>query len=142
MRPARRTVRWPEITRSPEAGPLSFSCVKHPMTVGEYVCGECGHQFCPECVVFPFGTSKPPLCIACALERGGVRRQASNRPKLSRRSIRQRLSLQREVVEQHAVDAASPAEETPVPAAAPVWLDDAVEPDDLPGGWKQNYPSS
>lgn len=120
---------------------MSFSCVKHPMTVGEYVCGECGHQFCPECVVFPFGTSKPPMCIACALERGGVRRQASNRPKLSRRSIRQRLSLQRQVVEQQTVVEQTPVEEA-VETSPPVWFDDTVEADDLPGGWKQNFPSS
>jgi len=120
---------------------LSFSCVKHPMTVGEHICGECGHQFCPECVVFPFGTSKPPLCIACALEVGGVRRQARNRPKLSRRSIRQRLSMQRDV-DVHRTEAQAAAAAVPTSDAAPVWLDDAVEADDLPGGWKQSYPSS
>jgi len=137
----RRTVWRPLNSRSPEAGPLSFSCVKHPMTVGEYVCGECGHQFCPECVVFPFGNKKPPFCIACALERGGVRRQASNRPKLSRRSIRQRLSMQRQVIEQQTITEVVP-DDVPDEPAAPVWLDDSVEANDLPGGWKQNYPSS
>lgn len=123
---------------------MSFSCVKHPMTVGEHICGECGHQFCPECVVFPFGASRPPLCIACALELGGVRRQASNRPKLSRRSIRQRLALQRELAttEPEAVEPEPAPEAEPVSGVVtpPVFLDDGVAADDLPGGWTQRYP--
>lgn len=120
---------------------MSFSCVKHPMTSGEYICGECGHQFCPECVVFPFGTSKPPLCISCALELGGVRRQANNRPKLTRKSIRQRLSMQREAIA-HRDAAQQEAVVAPAEAAEVSWLDDTTEADNLPGGWKQTYPSS
>ena len=119
---------------------MSFSCIKHPMTVGEYICGECGHQYCPECVVFPFGTKKPPLCIACALELGGVRRQPSNRPKLSRRSIRERLSSQREVVRVQVETEAALPEVVPEPVPEPAWLGDSGEADDLPGGWKQSYP--
>ncbi|MHB1139326.1 MAG: RING finger protein [Microthrixaceae bacterium] len=118
---------------------MSFSCVKHPMTVGEHVCGECGHQFCHECIVFPFGTSRPPLCIACALELGGVRRQSRNRPKLSRRSIRQRLALQRDASRQADATEATSAPEPEV-VAPPVFLDDGVVADDLPGGWTQRYP--
>jgi hypothetical protein len=119
---------------------MSFSCVKHPMTVGEHICGECGHQFCPECVVFPFGTAKPPLCIACALERGGVRRQASNRPKLSRRSIRQRLSLQRDVAAQPVPPPVPDGFDPPPPAPVePVWLGEADEAEELPGGWSESY---
>jgi hypothetical protein len=109
------------------------------MTVGEHVCGECGHQFCPECVVFPFGTSRPPLCIACALELGGVRRQPRNRPKLSRRSIRQRLSLQRELA-QAQTEPEPVAPEPAEVATPPVFLGDDVVADELPGGWTQHYP--
>jgi hypothetical protein len=36
-------------------------------------CGRCAHFFCSECVVFPFGTAKRPLCIRCALGLSGVR---------------------------------------------------------------------
>ena len=123
---------------------MSFSCVKHPMTMGEYICGECGHQFCPECVVFPFGTSKPPTCIACALELGGVRRQRTGRPKLTRKAIRQRLAEQRELQRRNAellaeqtahLDAAA---ESPG-AQDPSWMGGEVEAEELPGGWKQTF---
>lgn len=114
---------------------VSFSCVKHPMTMGEHICGECGHQFCHECVVFPFGTSKPPLCIACALERGGVRRQPVGRPKLTRRSIRERLALQRQLDQG---DEPSPAPE-PAPASGELaWLD-GPDPGSAPGAWRKEY---
>lgn len=115
---------------------MSFSCVKHPMTMGEYICRECGHQFCPECVVFPFGASKPPTCIACALELGGVRRQSTGRPKLTRRSIKQRLRMQRELSQA----AAAPAPDTATgPSAEEQWMDGSVRADDLPGGWTQKF---
>ena len=121
--------------------PVSFSCVKHPMTSGEYICGECGHQYCPECVVFPFGASKAPLCISCALELGGVRRQPTNRPKLTRKSVRQRLALQRSTVSDQTATEDRPVEAAGEPDEV-TWLDDSTEADDLPGGWKQSFPSS
>jgi hypothetical protein len=120
----------------PMSGDVSFSCVKHPMTMGEHICGDCGHQFCPECVVFPFGTTKPPMCIACALERGGVRRQAVGRPKLTRRSIKERLALQRQLADQGIT------EEPAVPASSAqetTWLEGDVDPDKVPGAWRQEY---
>ena len=116
---------------------VSFSCVKHPMTMGEYICGECGHQFCPECVVFPFGTSKPPMCIACALERGGVRRQSVGRPKLARKSIKERLALQRRLADEAAAARAVPA---PAPTGDDdAWLGGQIDPGDVPGAWRQQY---
>ena len=118
---------------------MSFSCVKHPMTMGEYICGECGHQFCPECVVFPFGTSKPPTCIACALELGGVRRQSTGRPKLTRKAIRQRLTEQRELQAQLTQVAEATAATGPDEGGADAesgWLDGAEQ---MPGSWKQTY---
>jgi hypothetical protein len=116
---------------------VSFSCVKHPMTMGEHICGECGHQFCPECVVFPFGTSRPPMCIACALERGGVRRQSVGRPKLTRRSIKERLAAQRELAD-HASASRSDRSDAPV-VGGEEFLRDDVDPDRLPGAWRQQY---
>lgn len=114
----------------------SFSCVKHPMTMGEYICGDCGHQFCPECVVFPFGTAKPPLCIACALERGGVRRQSVGRPKLTRKSIKERLALQRQMADQAA---ASRAPERGHVTSEDAFLEGQVDPAELPGAWRKEY---
>lgn len=48
-------------------------CPKHTMlqTAGE--CGECLHEYCEECLMYPFGHSRPPLCIRCALTVSGVR---------------------------------------------------------------------
>lgn len=116
---------------------VSFSCVKHPMTMGEHICGECGHQFCPECVVFPFGTSRPPMCIACALERGGVRRQSVGRPKLTRRSIKERLAAQRELADHASATRSAGSDATA--GGAEEFLRDDVDPDRLPGAWRQEY---
>ncbi len=115
---------------------MSFSCVKHPMTMAHHICGECGHQFCPECVVFPFGAAKPPMCIACALEMGGLRRQNTGRPKLTRRSIRQRLAMQRRI-------SSSTGAQTTLPERDPEreWMEGSAGPQDVPGGWSQHYPS-
>lgn len=116
----------------------SLACVRHPMTLGEHICGECGHQFCPECVVMPFGPSRPPLCIACALELGGVRRQRTGRPKLSRRSVKERLMLQRQRDGESAqvpVEAVDHDEDVDDPA----WLEGHVDADRLPGGWRATY---
>ena len=120
----------------PMSATTSFSCVKHPMTVGEHICGDCGHQFCAECVVFPFGTSKPPMCIACALERGGVRRQSLGRPKLTRKSIKERLAIQRQLAD----DAAAPTAPTPsVDPADEAFLDGRADPAEMPGAWRKEY---
>lgn len=115
---------------------MSFSCVKHPMTMAQHICGECGHQFCPECVVFPFGVSKPPTCIACALELGGVRRQTTGRPKLTRKSIKRRLAMQRQIrVPQ---TAPQPPQEDDQERR---WMEGSVGADDVPGAWKQSFPT-
>ena len=39
----------------------------------EACCGDCATAYCEECLVRPFGPSKPPLCIGCALRMAGVR---------------------------------------------------------------------
>ncbi len=121
---------------------VSCSCVKHPMTMGEHICGGCGHQFCTECVVYPFGSSRPPLCIACALERGGVRRQATGPPKLSRRSIKERLALQRrqsaEVDHAELVEAQAAAA-SPTAPDEDDFLSGQVDPIGAPGAWHKEY---
>lgn len=116
---------------------MSNSCVKHPMTFGDHLCSECGHHFCRECVVFPFGDDRPGLCISCALERGGVRNRATNWPKLSRKAVRERLRLQ---AEQREV----PIEGTPeVPEGydepRKQWLEESSRIEDIPGAWSETY---
>lgn len=117
---------------------MSHSCVKHPMAVAEHVCGRCGHDFCPECVVFPHGPSRPATCIACALELGGIRRRDAGRPpRLSRREIKRKLRAQR--------GQGDPA--APVPATAPdpepdderAWLEGGRSAEEFPGGWRRTF---
>lgn len=114
---------------------MSLSCVRHPMTLGEHICGECGHQFCPECVVFPFGAARPPLCIACALELGGVRRRATDRPKLTRKAVRQRLAARRGTTEQP--EEAPTGERTSDPARS--FPAEDLPLDSAPGGWQRRF---
>ncbi len=105
------------------------------MSSGDHICRVCGSQYCSECVVFPYGASRGAVCIACALELGGVQRQHSNHPKLSRRAIRKRIAAQQ--AEQPV--ATESDQELALPEIIE-WLDDADEGSDLPGGWKQSYP--
>ncbi len=115
------------------------SCVRHPMAVAEYVCGSCGHDHCAECVVFPKGHGRPPLCIPCALEAGGVRSAGTARPtRMSRREVRRRLK------ENEAARRAR-EEKVPEPVASTVgaagdeggeWWGDF---DRLPDSWRQTY---
>lgn len=115
------------------------SCVKHPMAVSEHVCRRCGHEFCPECVVFPQGLRKPPLCITCALEAGGVRRQHTGRPRFTRREVRSRLHAHDDLVRHLANQPAPapPAQEV----QEPEFLEDTNRVEDL-GGWSQTFPAS
>lgn len=108
------------------------------MTAGDRICGRCGHHFCNGCVVFPFGASKPPLCITCALERGGVRRQSTGRPKLTRRSIRERLAAQRQELEATAATTAVDEAAVDEPDEDP-WFTEDFDPDRIPGAWRQEF---
>ena len=112
------------------------SCVKHPMAVSEHVCGRCGHEFCPECVVFPHGLRKPPLCIACALEVGGVRRQHTGRPRFTKREVKSRLNAHDRLAEEMGRN--SPPPPAPPEDSQPRFLEDGERVEDL-GGWSQTY---
>ena len=111
------------------------SCVQHPMAVSDHVCGRCGHEFCRECVVFPFGLRKPPLCVACALEAGGVRHQHTGRPRLANRQVKQRLK-----------ERSDQPEPAPVPAPETTssgdddeaWLSGEVDAE-AAGGWSKQF---
>ncbi|MFV0317047.1 MAG: hypothetical protein ACK5O2_08810 [Microthrixaceae bacterium] len=107
------------------------------MAVSEKICGRCGHDFCSDCVVYPFGESKAPLCVSCALEAGGVSRQHTGRPRLAPREIKRRLS--------------STATETEVPDEEPepttsaskteldqAWLNGEVDAESS-GGWSRTF---
>ena len=51
-------------------------CDKHPFDESTGACRVCRTDYCATCLVFPFGPAKPPMCIGCALEAGGVRRSS------------------------------------------------------------------
>lgn len=113
------------------------SCVRHPMSVAEQVCHRCGHDFCTDCVVYPFGISKGAMCIACALEAGGVSRQRTGRPHLSRKQIRDRVDHGDELVEEPGTTADGEDERDRVDMDQ-AWLDGDVDPESL-GGWSRTF---
>ena len=104
------------------------------MAQSEQICGRCGHDFCRECVVFPFGLRKPPMCIACALEAGGVRHQHTGRPKLAQGEVKRRLKHLTDEPEPEAEPAPEPAGEKPDDG----WLTGDVDPQ-VAGGWSKKY---
>jgi len=108
-------------------------------------CGQCGHLFCADCLVYPFGESRPPLCVGCALAAAGVRKKATSRPKLRRSAAKARQSTLAAETERSAAAAeaeaarleAEAAEVALRPTAEELWL--SGESDDLPGAWRQVF---
>ncbi len=72
-------------------------CAKHNNVNASGSCGECGDTFCQDCLVFPFGPSRPAMCIGCALAFSGVRQGAARprvaKPKVSWSERRRRRNL-------------------------------------------------
>ena len=124
---------------------MPHSCVDHPSMRAAAACGQCGHLFCADCLVYPFGESRPPMCVGCALAAAGVRKKKSTRPKLRRSAAKARqatFAAESEAValaaaveaERQAVDA---AERAAMPTEEELWL--SGEADDLPGAWRQVF---
>lgn len=107
------------------------------MAVSEEVCRRCGHDFCSECVLYPFGVSRGAMCISCALEAGGVSRQKTGRPKLTHKEVKQRVSR---------IDPSAPGPATPEPAPVEThedeldraWLNGDLDAETL-GGWSKTF---
>lgn len=124
---------------------MPHSCADHPSLRAAGACGQCGHLFCDDCLVYPFGDARPPMCVACALAAAGVRKKKSARPKLRRSVARSRHAAfaaeQAEVAahatEQTARQEAEAAAAALVPTEEERWL--AGESDDLPGAWRQVF---
>jgi hypothetical protein len=57
-------------------------------------CSQCGREYCHECLVYPFGAKKPPLCHACAIARAGIRKHAARSKVASKRELK-RLEKER-----------------------------------------------
>ena len=74
-------------------------CIKHNFDDAVGSCRTCANEFCRQCLVFPHGSKKPPLCVECALARAGVRSQAVQKSVIQRRTYeageRQRAAVAR-----------------------------------------------
>lgn len=63
-------------------------CDQHLFEGAEDVCKQCGREYCHECLVYPFGPKKPPLCHSCAIAAAGIRKHAAKSRVTSRRELR------------------------------------------------------
>ena len=51
----------------PQAAEIHIGCASHGFERAVGVCRRCHQSHCKDCLVFPFGARKDPLCIHCAL---------------------------------------------------------------------------
>jgi hypothetical protein len=65
------------------------SCTKHPHEPMAATCRRCAQSWCTTCLVYTYGPSKPPYCIACAMVASGVRTNGAP-PAASRRELKNR----------------------------------------------------
>ncbi|MEO5841804.1 MAG: hypothetical protein ABIQ73_14615 [Acidimicrobiales bacterium] len=70
---------------------MALICNRHSFEYAENVCSKCGIAFCHDCLVYPRGPKKPPLCVPCAIAAAGVRSSARNQSNLSRREVKKRV---------------------------------------------------
>ena len=64
------------------------TCSLHPFETADRLCHSCGRYHCDACLVAPRGPRKPMLCVACAINRSGVRRTAGAAPLRSPKEIK------------------------------------------------------
>jgi hypothetical protein len=64
-----------------------FGCAKHTGVISSGSCGQCGLEYCEDCLVFPFGTNKPPMCVGCALAFAGVRHKGAAKPRVPKQRV-------------------------------------------------------
>lgn len=73
---------------------MTRPCIKHPYQPSESICRSCGMDFCADCLVYPHGPKKLPLCLSCAVAEAGVRSTARN-GRMGRRELRRRAKARR-----------------------------------------------
>jgi len=96
------------------------SCGKHPHEIGIALCRRCGGAWCANCLVYAFGSKKPPYCMSCAMVAGGVRSSAAL-PAMPRRQLKAQMKALRIAAKAAAngeVPAAEAAEAEPEMAEA------------------------
>ncbi len=69
---------------------MDVRCFNHGFEAAENLCRMCGHGFCAECLVYAFGSDKPPFCLSCALAAAGVRANAARPPAVPKREMKRR----------------------------------------------------
>ncbi len=67
---------------------MADTCVKHSFEIAKGKCRQCHNSYCEECLVYSFGPKKPPYCVTCALNAGGVRRTGARpNPRLRKKGF-------------------------------------------------------
>ena len=106
-------------------------CERHLFDRAIDLCGRCGGEYCTDCLVYPFGASKPPFCLPCAVARGGVRSNAPTYQALSGRKLRQLQKHRKQALVAAQAAQAAQAAESGVPTEPDQLAPDAafvVEP--------------
>ena len=67
------------------------TCDSHPFEAATGTCRSCSLDFCPDCLVYTHGESKPPFCIPCALVASGVRKTAGRAGSRGGRNVAARM---------------------------------------------------
>ena len=112
-------------------------CRHHAGTPATDSCRTCRYAFCRECLAYPFGAAKPPLCHVCLLRAAGIRGRLVKRetkPHLLVTGLPPSSAPPASARSPHIVPADKPATasgpivvEPAVPAAADLTISEAVE---------------
>lgn len=92
-------------------------CDKHSFEIAEDFCGACGRSFCAECLLYPFGPKKAPLCLDCAITAGGLRSNAARGRVNNKREMRKRDRSRKRRRRKKQKERKEPSESVPVKAA-------------------------
>jgi hypothetical protein len=113
------------------------SCHKHPHEMGVTLCARCGQSWCADCLVYPFGTKKPPYCMGCAMVAAGVR-SSGVLPAMPRKELKAQMKALKAQAKAAAKATEAPVvDPEPAPAPAPAapetdwaspWWEDQQEP--------------
>ncbi|MCB0978455.1 MAG: hypothetical protein KDB02_13455 [Acidimicrobiales bacterium] len=104
-------------------------CVRHFEETMEATCRTCQAPFCSRCLVYAFGPKKPPFCIGCALNAGGVRNgyrvapAASAKPSRREAKAAARAAARQEKAAGRRWRGGEPAVPLPPAAASPIQFD-------------------
>jgi hypothetical protein len=115
------------------------ACIKHPHEMGVAPCRRCGGSWCASCLVYSFGTSKPPFCLSCAMVAGGVRTSGA-RPPVGKRELKALQKATKVAAKAAAKQAKREPEAEPVAAAIDVGLPPASSGWDNPW-WEDRQPT-